>query len=304
MSPARTATMPNFCDRHQPFHATTALMTLMRLGVDVDTIELLAAGEHENYRGEVREQEPKAGTEIGPGTRIRLHVGCVGVVDHMPYQFFYGLDPKANRPRTWEDNARRLTAPFDSAVIRHESIARFQELLYGQGFTERGHTARYLDLFHFEDSLISDAHDEGVLWSALMPLFHQWAGNAESMARVLHMVFGYEFEIIESVPKTYDIPPELQLRLGSPEARLGHETLLGDSFTESDSCYEVVVRGVPADEVSRFLPGGDGRGKLERILAFCAPGNLEYRLRIRSTAKCRSLGTTGDDARLGYTAYV
>ena len=85
-------TMPQLCDRHNPLHTNTALMILMSAGVNPDQIEILADGESENYKGEIRSQEPAAGEPLGPRDKVVLRVGQYGGFDSLPYQFFYGLD--------------------------------------------------------------------------------------------------------------------------------------------------------------------------------------------------------------------
>jgi beta-lactam-binding protein with PASTA domain len=62
----------------------SALLTLLRLGVDFGRIVLEAAGPGE-AEGAVISQEPAPGTELSPVSRIALRVGGSGGLDLMPF---------------------------------------------------------------------------------------------------------------------------------------------------------------------------------------------------------------------------
>jgi hypothetical protein len=280
-------------------------MILMKLGVDLRRVRLLAEGEHENYKGEVRTQSPKAGEAIGPDDEVVLTVGAFGAFDHLPYQFFYGLSNHGvTRSQDWEERARRLLAPFDGSAIRSFARCDYEALQFSLGFADRDQLAKFLDLFAFKSSELSDSLREDVLWSALMPYFHHWAGNAELITRALQSLFGYRFRIIESVSRKYDIPERLHYRLGSAESRLGAETVLGDSFVERDSAVTVVIEDVRNEDMRRFLPGQDLRRKLDRLLKTCLPGQIVFEVVVEPKKKEGVLGAESDGAYLGYSAYA
>ena len=75
--------MPDFCNRRHPFHYVTALCVLAKMGIDIDTVDILAVGEYENYRGEIQTQSPKPGAAITDDTRIVLKVGYPSAVDYL-----------------------------------------------------------------------------------------------------------------------------------------------------------------------------------------------------------------------------
>jgi len=97
------------------------------------------------------------------------------------------------------------------------------------------------------------------------------------------------------------IPDPLRYRLGSKTGRLGRETILGRSFQECDSTYEVVVGGVPPADVSRLLPGGGTRRRIERMLSYCMPGDLDYRIRVEVD---REKARGGAEGYLGYSSFI
>jgi hypothetical protein len=297
-------TMPDLCNRRSPFHLTTALMALSNLGVDVHKISLLAVGEYENYRGEVREQEPKAGTTLTADTPIRLKVGFASPIDFMPYQLFYGLVQNPNRSSEWEDDSRRLMAPFDGALIRYLSIANYQELKYTLGFSDTSHVHRFLRLFAFEPDKDLGESSEMQLWAALMPTFHHWAGNAAFAEQLLHLVFGYTFTVSENIPRRFEIPERLRYRLGSKDDPLGRGTIVGSQFTECDSGYSITVSDIPPEQMPSMLPGNPGRQKLEHLLSICLPGHLESDIQLRPSRRTNRLGPDAGTAFLGCATYL
>jgi len=294
--------MPDFVDTRIKTSWTAALGTLYQLGIDLARVNLLAVGRYENYRGEIRKQSPEPGTPLTDNTQITLEAGVSSAVDFMPYQFFYGLDSGVDRGSEWEDRARELMAPFDAAYLCREAVARQQSVRYSFGTSEPDHITRFLSLFDLSFDARRWLESEVSLWSVLMPSYHLWAGNPDAVALVLRLHFGYDFEIVENVRATFPIPGRLRCRLGSPSAVLGQDALLGRSFTEFDSSYEVVVEGVPPADVVRLLPGGDLRRKIEWVLEICMPSNLDYQIKVQSEGRQTRLGDKDHTVILGFTA--
>jgi hypothetical protein len=295
--------MPDFCDRHRPIHFLTALHVLKKIGHNLNNIRITAVGEFENYRGEIREQKPKPGTVISSDTGIELHIGYPSAVDKMPYQFFYGLAGLTERVSDWENNARGLMAPFDAAFIRKLAEADYELLRFNQNFLDDEHTRRYQELYEFGNLDLSDPEDT-IRWLALMPAFHFWAGNAELVGHALEYLFGYKFKIVENAPAQYDIPVEHYYRLGSKRDRLGGGTIMGKSFVEFDSAYEVVIEDVDSDIVRDFLPGQPMRTRIESVLNFFMPGNLDFRIKVKTKPDNTKLGNKEKKGYLGYNTYL
>ncbi|MCB2229529.1 type VI secretion system baseplate subunit TssG [bacterium] len=296
--------MPDFCSRRHPFHITTALVTLMKLGIEPVNINMLAVGHYENYRGEVHQQEPKPGTPLTPQTRVTLHVGADSAVDTLPYQFFYGISGATNRSSQWDEESRRLLAPFDAAVERMEGRSEFLAMQYRQDFIDRSHISRFFDLFGFASKEAASALDDRLMWTALLPTFHFWAGNPVFVEKAVSLFFNYPCHITENIPARFEIPEELHYHLGNPELRLGQETTIGDSFVECDSCYLVTLSNVAPNDVPDFLPEKPLRKRLEAILKVCMPGDLDYRLRILTRRSGFRLGAEPKAGYLGYTSHV
>lgn len=304
MMAAERQLMPQFTDRHQPYHFATALTTLVRLGIDLNRVELLAVGLHESYRGEVLRQEPRAGEELTPRTKIRLEIGVESAVDILPYQFFFGFDADRDSSGEWELAARRLLAPFDSAVIRRRGWQDFRRLSFTLAQSDRDQLLRFFSLFELDTKLIGDSFRERSLWVALLPLFHYWAGNARLVGDMVTAIFGYSCQILEGTRTTTAIPIRLQSRLGHNNTRLGSETILGESFSDIDSGYRVVLTGVEPEKVSAWLPGKPLHEKLKQLLAICLPGHLEGAIVVRCRRTGFATGAAERTSRLGYTSHV
>ena len=303
MNASIPAVMPDFCNRRFPFHYSTALMTLMKMEVDISRVNILAAGKHENYRGEIWEQDPKPGTPLDSDTPITLKAGFSSAVDHMPYQFFYGLEGVRESTGEWDIQARKLMAAFDAAVIRRMAIADAHQMKYSLGLIDLEHLTRFLALFDFDVAGNADDLREVMVWAALFPSFHFWAGNPELVAHIIGIIFGHRCRIEENVKARYDIPESIRYRLGNNEL-LGKGTLLGGSFVERDSRYRVIIEDVDPDRVIYFLPEGAGRRKLRKILEFCMPGHLEYDIKIKPKARGFRLGRESGRGYLGYTTHA
>jgi len=296
--------MPDLCSRRTPHHYLTAIVMLMKIGVSPGNIELLAKGEYENYRGEVLSQRPKPGTPLKKDSRVSLEIGCSSAVDYMPYQFFYGLEGIRSSDRSWVENARRFMAPFESAYVKSEAGALMNQLKYDFGIIDLEYLRKFMGLFEFEGEEFIEDMNELLFWVSVFPPFHFWAGNPGYVEKVLSYIFGYEFRIIENVRSEYDIPESIQYRLGSKTGRLARETIIGKKFSEQDSCYRVEIIGVTPDRTAGFLPGKPIRKKIEWILGFCMPGNLEYDIKVRVKHEKAYVGGEAGNCYLGYSSFV
>lgn len=304
MNPSERTVMPQFSERHHPFHFATALTTLLRLGIDLNRVQLLAVGLHETYRGEVLAQQPAAGEEIGARSVIRLEVGVESAVDILPYQFFYGFDTARESTGEWELAARQLMAPFDAAVIRRRGWEDYRRLSFTLAQSDNDQLNRFFALFEFDSKLAGETFRERALWVALLPLFHHWAGNGEMAARMISEVFGYPCQIQESVELTTAIPDALRTRLGKTNARLGAETIVGASFCDQESAYRVIINDVEPEKAGSWLPGKPMYMKLQNLLAICLPGHLEGTIVVRCRRTAFATGAASRTARLGYTTQL
>lgn len=297
--------MPDFCNRSNPQRVETALDALIRLGIDINKVEMTAIGEYENYKGEVISQSPEPGTEIGPGTRISLEVGRYSAVDILPYQFFYGLRGISGaRSDGWEQEARDFMAPFDSAVLRAEAKIKLLSLLYGMGVIESDQLRKFLSLFAFSEDKLTENNRELLHWSALMPYFNEWAGNAEFVEKLVTVVFGYPCRITENIPGEFGIPEKIRTCLGRRSSRLGHDCVLGSSFKECDSTYELKIYDVAPHDLGGFREGADKYEKLKSLINLCLPNHLECRIVVIGRRQRAGIGHEKQRAFLGISSYI
>jgi len=302
---AEISKMPDFCNRMSPHRVETALNALIRLGVDLNKVEMTAVGEYENYKGEVISQDPVPGTEIGHDTKITLEVGRYSAVDLLPYQYFYGLSGISYaRSGGWEQEARDFLAPFDSAVLRSEARIKLLSLLYGMGVVDTEYLKRYLSLFAFSEDQLTRNNRELLIWSSLMPYFNEWAGNVEFVSSLIEAIFGYPCEITENTTGEYDIPSELQTRLGKDASQLGQDMVIGRSFKECDSSYEVKIYDVEVHDLAEFREGAETFTRLKRLITICMPNNLECRIIIRGKRKSAGIGRDKQRAFLGISSFT
>ena len=303
MAPAEKV-MPDFCDRRYPQHYVTALNILKKMDIELDRVNLLAVGEYKNYRGEIIEQAPKPGAPLDRKTKITLHIGFSSAVDYMPYQFFYGMGGRRPSTGEWELRARTLMAPFDAAVIRYHTKARYQTLKYNFGVIDREYLKKYIDLFDFllDDQFVDI--EEILIWANVLPYFNLWSGNPVKVVKILEYIFRREFYIRENIAGEYEIPPRIQYRLGNKTGRLGKETVLGEKFTEYDSSYRLVMRAQTPEDIDEYMPGKPKRKKLEWVMKVCMPNQLDYELAFELKDRGMVLGREGRANRLGYSSFV
>lgn len=288
-------------DRRYRFHYLTAMNLLESMGVSLGDIRLRAEGEYENYRGEIRSQDPAPGAAIPPGSVITLHVGCKSAVDFMPYQFFYGLQGIRASGDAWESAARLVMAPFDAATIRYAAALRMQALRYDFGIADGDHIRRFMEMFEYTTR--DEIRHEGTraYLAAILPSLHLWGGNPSTVALVLKRLFGYDVRLNENLRSSTPIPEDIRYRLGSKTARLGTETVIGRSFEEYDSMYEVEFIGVPHEEIRDLLPGGRTRRRIDGFLDFCTPGDIDRTIAVKVE---RSAAMAGTEKYLGYSTYL
>ncbi|MCP4550276.1 MAG: hypothetical protein GY835_27770 [bacterium] len=311
--------MPDLTSRRYRYHYLTALNLLESMGIPPENIDIRAVGIHENYRGEIRSQAPEAGAEITGGTEITLDVGCESAIDFMPYQFFYGLQGLRDTDSTWEERARNLMAPFDAAVIRYEAALRMHSLRNSFGVNDEDHLRRFMALFEYDPGAGERSVGDLKFLAALLPTLNSWGGNPVAVAAVLERLTGFRIRMKGNVKAKTGIPAEIRYSLGSRTGRLGCETIVGSTFEEFDSTYEVSFVGVPRDRVSELLPGGKTLSRVEGFLDFCMPGDLDYRITIEVDREGDGDGQTegilaGESVRrgrassalghLGYSTYI
>jgi predicted component of type VI protein secretion system len=124
------------------------------------------------------------------------------------------------------------------------------------------------------------------------------------VAQVLHTLFGFSFHFTENITAEYATPDELQCRLGGRNNRVSRDFIIGRSFRECDSSYELTIGKVKSDDVAALLPGKPKRRKIEWVLSICMPTNLEHRIRIKVDAAETRLGPSPNRSYLGLSSVL
>jgi predicted component of type VI protein secretion system len=192
-------------------------------------------------------------------------------------------------------------APFDAAVMHAEAIAVLVPLAYNFSILSEHHLTRYLQLF--DQSAVGESDLNALrVWAESMPGFYHWGGNPRFVERFLQALFGFRFTIQENVESRHETPEALRWKLGKNQNMLGHESVLGKSFSECDTALEVTVHDVPPNQVADLLPNHTLRRKVDEVLSICLPAGMSCRVRVASLPTAGRLAGANRLNRLGYTA--
>jgi predicted outer membrane lipoprotein len=299
MSERTARVMPRLVDWRCRPSFVAAINQLVRLGVAPERIFVRLVGAYEDYDGQIRSQDPEAGTLLSDETEVVLDVGISGIVDVMPWQFFTSSGHSSSVSSHWESGARGVMAPIDGHASKKSALMALERMRYEEAVTEPSHFARIIDLFGPAHRRACTADSRLGLWTALMRSFHEWSGNPRGVAWVLGLLLDCRIAVRENLPSEHRIDGSIQSRLNSSFSRLGDDWVLGDCFTDLDSYYELVLCEVGDAHIEEWLPGGSRRSLLEQIMALCNPGHLQWRLRFRLPICGRSIGTQERAAYLG-----
>ena len=64
------------------------------------------------------------------------------------------------------------------------------------------------------------------------------------------------------------------------------------------------ISNVSKKDVSELLPGKNIRKKIESVLDYCMPGNLDYKIKIKIEKENSVLGDKANKGYLGYNTFV
>jgi hypothetical protein len=303
MNTAQPPVMPDLCDKKQRLKLPLALMLLKCSGIDMSKVLFKAAGRDENYKGEIRSQDPAAGEPVDEDTEIILEVGYPSAVDYMPYQLFRGLEAGLSGSSMWEERARYLMAPFDGAVLRWSFGAFFEQLTYCGSLVDPDHLRRLLSLFRMEMPSLDDPQ-RAVFWVGVAPHFSLWSGSPFHMPRVLARFFGVSFSVRENVPRTQTIRRELRTMLGKSLSVLGESLSPGSEITENDSSYELLIHLDDPCRATDWLPGGAKRSELREIIRHSMPEHLHCCVKVKAARRPCVIGGTPGSSYLGIASFV
>lgn len=195
----------------------SALLTLLRLGVDFGHIVLESGGPGESA-GAILSQDPAPGTPLAPASRIVLRVGGSGGLDMTPF-------PLRDESET-EFRIDRLFAIFDNPALKLGFYLR-----QGGGYLAL-HADEPLTARRWLEDLLALPVDAwpSSRWHALarlLPQLHAIAGTSAAVRVAMAGVFQLPVAGIIVKRGLVPVPEPARLRLGSSGGRLGFDAVLG-----------------------------------------------------------------------------
>jgi hypothetical protein len=273
----------------------SALLTLLRLGVDFGRIVLEAAGPGET-EGAVISQDPAPGTELSPVSRIALRVGGSGGLDLMPF-------PLRDESDT-EFRVDRLLAIFDNPALKLGFFLRqggaYLALHPDEPLTAR----RWLeDLFS-----ISVAPWPAERWhplARLVPRLHALGGTAAAVRVAMGALFDLPVADVRVTRRVVPVAAPSVVRLGSRNGRLGFDAMLGGGII-GDARVEITYGPVTLDAWRRHVTAASTRERAA-LFPYILPAHLSAvseRWRVGDSTIGARLDDAARPAVLGVNAYL
>jgi hypothetical protein len=265
--------MPDFCTPRRGVRQTvdTALASLQRLGVEPERVVLRAAGAGW-VPGTVITQEPAAGHELTPETRIVLDVAGTGALESLPYPL----------REDSEDDLRvdALFALFDTPLLRVRHAVRqaggFLELRPENPAT----LLRWIEgIFQVSPKPWSKRRWYAV--ARLLPTLHRVAGRTEAIPLALRLVFGLPVASVRIVSGLAALPEPRHTRLATANSRLGTDAALGVGL-RATTAVEIMI-GPVSLETYQEHQGASDRAEREAIYRLVVPAHLHRTVRERWT---------------------
>ena len=273
----------------------SALLTLLRLGVDFGRIVLEAAGPGDSA-GAVVAQDPPPGTPLTPVSRIALTVGGSGALDLMPF-------PLRDESET-EFRADRLFAIFDNPALKLGFFLR-QGGAYLALHPDEPLTAR-----RWLEDLFSVSADPwpAERWHALarlVPRLHALGGTAAAVRVAMGAIFDLPVAEVRVARRVVPVAAPAVMRLGSRNGRLGFDAVLGGGII-GDARIEIVYGPLTLAQWRRHATPAAARERAA-LFPYIRPAHLAVvveRWRVGDAAAGTRLDDAAMPALLGVNAYL
>lgn len=274
----------------------SALLTLLRLGVDFGRIVLESAGPGESA-GAVVAQDPAPGAELAATSRIVLRVGGSGLLDLMPF-------PLRDESDT-EFRADRLFAIFDNPAIKLGFFLRQGGAYLALHADEPLTARRWLeDLFAVPADRWPPERWHPL--ARLIPRLHALGGTAAAVRVAMGAVFDLPVARVEVRRGLVPLPAAGVMRLGSASGRLGFDAVLGGGLV-GDSRVEITYGPVSLVGWRRHATPA-AAAQRRALLPFILPAHLASdvveRWEVGDAAIDTRLGLADRPALLGINAYL
>lgn len=127
------------------------------------------------------------------------------------------------------------------------------------------------------------------------------------MQRVLSEYFAVPVAMAQFVGCWYDVPAHQQTMLGSRNASLGAQAMVGARVWQRDLRMRLVIGPLARADFESFLPGARAAVSLEKMLTMFSGVSLEYEVQLilrRSDVQGTSLVTPRAGGRLGWDCFM
>lgn len=298
-APARAGiTMPDLADvrRTARHRLDSALLTLLRLGVDFGRIVLESAGPGEPH-GAVVSQDPAPGTTLGPISRIVLRVGGSGGLDLMPF-------PLRDESET-EFRIDRFFALFDNPALKLGFFLRQGGAYLALHADEPLTARRWLENLFAIDANAWPAERWHPL-ARLVPRLHALGGTGAAVRVAMSAIFDLPVASVEVVRDVVPVPALGTVRLGTANGRLGFDAVIGGGII-ADARVEITYGPLTLYQWRAHATAESARQRtalFPYILPAHLAGRVTERWQVGDATLGATLGDTGEPVLLGVNAYL
>ncbi|MBA2628046.1 MAG: PASTA domain-containing protein [Gemmatimonadales bacterium] len=290
-------TMPDLAGvrRTARHRVDSALLTLLRLGVDFGRVVLESAGPGEST-GAVVSQDPPPGTPLTAISRIVLRVGGSGGLDLMPF-------PLRDESDT-EFRADRLFAIFDNPALKLGFYLRQGGAYLALHADEPLTARRWLEnLFEIDARPWPSGRWHSL--ARLVPRLHALGGTSAAVRVAMNAVFDLPVASVRVVRDVVPVPDSAVVRLGTANGRLGFDAVVGGGIV-ADARVEITYGPLTLEQWRQHV-ATDAAGQRHALLPFILPAHLAGRVTERWRVGDRALGSSldsGSPPLLGVNAYL
>lgn len=274
----------------------SALLTLLRLGVDLGHIVLESAGPGEPA-GAVISQSPAPGFGLTPASRVVLRVGGSGAMDLMPFALRDESDT--------ELRGDRFFAIFDNPALKLGFFLRHGGAYLALHADEPITARRWLeDLF-----LIDPESWPAERWHSLarlVPRLHAIGGTTSAVRIAMAALFALPVADVRVLQQVVPLESANVVRLGERNGRLGFDAVLGGGVV-GDSRVSITFGPVRLDEWQRHCSPAAAQQRsalYPLILPAHLSSSVAERWQVGDPGVGALLGTPDRPALLGVNAYL
>ena len=273
----------------------SALLTLLRLGVDFGRVVLEAAGPGESA-GSVVSQDPAPGTVLTPVSRIALRIGGSGALDLMPF-------PLRDESET-EFRVDRLCAIFDNPALKLGFYLR-QGGAYLALHPDEPLTARRWLEDLFSIAVTPWPAERWHPLARLVPRLHALGGTGAAVRVAMAALFDLPVADVRVIRTVVPVSAPAVVRLGARNGRLGFDAVLGGGIV-GDARIEITYGPLTLDQWRLHVSPAAARER-RALFPFILPAHLSAvseRWRVGDAAVGARLDDAERPALLGVNAYL